>query len=271
MSPSIQHRVAALRLGALLLAVPPTALHAQERDLGGLRPLGARVHVTTATLAGDTMAIGYTVENVRTGGEDLWGLLVAAPAPVFDMPAPARLRWGTHTRYNDRPIAGWMLYADTLLRPGEKSPELTLIARGIPGIVRYWAVPDLMANPPIYDDQPNRADYMTFSDSGLTVGVVGVPSGSTAASLATRLRTLLGRSCGKLGWIAQPGVCQSLDVKLAHAQDALRDGAPDAARRALDAFMHELEAQHGETAGKHVNDEAYALLRPNAAYLVSRF
>ena len=34
-----------------------------------------------------------------------------------------------------------------------------------------------------------------------------------------RLQRLLARACDELGWIAQAGVCHSLDVKLTAAQD----------------------------------------------------
>lgn len=257
----------------LALFLAPALLTGQERRLHGVLPLQVSVHVSHAHVAGDTTTIDYTVENVRAGGEDLWGLLVSTPATVVRMPAPARLRWGIHPRYRNQPIVGWMLYEDTLIGPGKATPPLRVIALGIPDIVRYWAVPDFEANPPTpsYDEEPPARDYyIAFSDSGVTVGVVPVPSDASAAALTGRLRTLLGRSCGDLGWISQAGVCHSLDAKLAHAEDALASGQTTSARESLSAFANEVDAQHGPEPGKHVNDGAHALLTVNAIFILSR-
>lgn len=258
---------------ALLLLMMPVLLHAQERRLDGVLPLHVSVHVTSAHVAGDTTTLDYTVENVRPGGEDLWGLLVSMPATVVRMPAPARLHWGIHPSYRHQPIVSWMLYEDTLIGPGRTTPALRVMALGIPDIVRYWAVPDFEANPPApsYDEEPPARDYyMVFSDSGVTVGVVPVPAGASPASLTARLHLLLGRSCGDLGWISQAGVCHSLDVKLTHAEEILASGQTADVRETLRAFVDELDAQHGAEPGKHVNDGAYALLAGNAAYILSR-
>lgn len=220
---------------------------------------------------GDTTSIGYTIENVRSGGETMWGFLVEAPGRVIEMPRPARFTWGMHTRYRARPIAGWMMYADTLLGPGQRTPELRLVATGIPDLVRYWAVPDLMANPPVADDEPARDEYLTYSDTGTTVGVVAVPTGATAASLTGRLRSLLHRSCSDLRWIASPRICGGLDAKLSNASKALVTGQARSARQEVEAFLEELEAQQRTAPGKHVGASAYALLAPNARYLLTRF
>jgi len=252
-----------------LLLLPGTA-RAQERDLGGRQPLGVRIHLTSSALSGDTTMLGYTVENTRVGGEDFSALLIASPATVVRMPRPGRLDWVTQPRYRKQAISAWVLVEDELLHPGQRSPELQLVARGLPDLVQYWAVPDLVANPPVYDDDSRHDYYFAYSDTGTTVGIVPVPAGATAASLVARLRALLGRSCSELGWIIQDGVCHSLDVKLQSARDAIADGQSAPARAALAAFASELDAQHGSQPGKHVNDEAYALLSVNAAYLSAR-
>lgn len=253
---------------ALLLV--PAAIRGQERDLRGRQPIGVRVHVTSFSLSGDTTTLGYVVENTRPGGEDFSALLVASPAPVVRVPKPARLDWMTQPRYRKQAIAAWVLVEDDLLHPGQFSPELQLVARGLPDLVKYWAAPDLVANPPVYDDDATRDYYLTYSDTGTTVGIVPVPDGSTTTSLTTRLRALLDRTCSQLGWITQEGVCRSLDAKLQNAQAAIGEGREATARASLTAFVNELDAQHGVEPGKHVSDEAHALLAVNASYILSR-
>ena len=267
-------RIELLPVVVACLAVFPAALPAQtstpERLLHGQLRLGVRVHVRSAALAGDTVTLGYAVENARRGGEDFTALLVDVPAPVVRMPRPARFDWVTQPRYKQT-IAAWVLTEDDMLHAGQTSPELTIVARGVPELVHYWAVPDLVANPPRFVDEDGTDDpYFVFSDTGTTVGIVPVPSRVTPASLATRLLRLTRRACGSLGWISKEGVCQSLDVKLTHAQAALAAGDVGSARGDLRAFANELDAQHGPQPGKAVSDEAHALLALNAAFLLAR-
>ena len=78
----------------------------------------------------------------------------------------------------------------------------------------------------------------------------------------------LARACGDLGWITNAGICRSLRTKLNQAARSLDRGNTRSARGQLESFTQELDAQHGEPPGKHVTDNAYWLLRTNAAYLI---
>jgi hypothetical protein len=258
-------------LSMTLFVLLPLSSHAQQRNLGTVRPLGVRVHVREATIDGDTVTLGYAVENVRAGGEDFSALLVQTPAEVVRIPKPARFDWVTHPRYRKQNIAVWVLVEDEMLHPGQTSPELTIVARGLPDVVRYWAVPDLEAHPPRYRDEDDSEDsYFVYSDTGRTVGIVPTPAVATPTALAARLHALAATACGRLGWISRQGVCQSLDVKLTHVQAAIDSGQTTVARDELAAFVAELDAQHGPQPGKAVSDEAHALLALNAAFLRSR-
>jgi hypothetical protein len=258
-------------LSVALFVLLPLSSSAQRRNLGTVLPLGVRVHVREATMVGDTVTLGYAVENVRAGGEDFSALLVATPAAVIRMPKPARFDWVTHPRYRKHDVAVWVLVEDEMLHPGQTTPDLTIVARGLPDVVRYWAVPDLEAHPPRYVDEDDSEDsYFAYSDTGRTVGIVPMPTVATPAALAARLRALAGDACGWLGWISREGVCQSLDVKLAHVQAAVASGQVTVARGELGAFVAELDAQRGPQPGKAVSDEAHALLALNAAFLLSR-
>lgn len=85
------------------------------------------------------------------------------------------------------------------------------------------------------------------------------------------LRDDLRTVCGDLSWISNQGVCRSLQAKLDAAARSVERGRTESARGELRAFIQELDAQHGPEPGKHVNDNAYALMRTNAAYLLERF
>jgi hypothetical protein len=62
--------------------------------------------------------------------------------------------------------------------------------------------------------------------------------------------------CTPLGVMTAPGICRSLDAKLAAVADAVARGNVNAARGAAGALSHELDAQRG----KQVPELAFALL-----------
>jgi hypothetical protein len=77
-----------------------------------------------------------------------------------------------------------------------------------------------------------------------------------------------------LGWIKNQGIVQSLDAKLDNAKRQLQRNNTTAARNTLQAFLNEVEAlwkdEEHPYGGKQITSEAYALLKFNAEYLVSK-
>lgn len=95
-----------------------------------------------------------------------------------------------------------------------------------------------------------------------TVGPLPVDDQSPLG-LVDRLLSLKEQSL-QLGWIDNQGVATSLNKKLAHAKRRLGEGMVIPAINVLHAFIHELQAQKG----KHVNDNTFYLLKPNAEFLI---
>lgn len=85
----------------------------------------------------------------------------------------------------------------------------------------------------------------------------------------TRLREQLEQVCD-LGWISNRGVCNSLRKKLRNAGRSLEREKTKTARNQIRAFVKQLEAQNGPQPGKHVDDNAFALLKTNAEFLLER-
>src|SRR5690606_16784489 len=90
-----------------------------------------------------------------------------------------------------------------------------------------------------------------------------------AAALSV-IRSDLDQTCGELAWITNAGVCRSLQAKLDAAARSIDRGNTASARGQLQAFVQELEAQHGLQPGKHVSGNAYWLLKINVEYVLSR-
>lgn len=134
---------------------------------------------------------------------------------------------------------------------------------------------------PTTDPHPDNASLRPLVDSlsGIAGGwwstpaVVPLRDPRVFAAPAVALRLLRGdlaEICGTLLWVTQQGVCNSLQVKLIQAARSFDRGHQDVTRGQLEAFLAELDAQHGAQPGKHVSDNAYWLLRVNAEYLLSR-
>jgi hypothetical protein len=248
---------------ALLLGAAPLA--AQERDMGGVAPLKATVRVTSASLLGDTTTVTYVVGNEPVSGEALWVLLVDTPSPALRVEKPDAPRWFTNNRYRNRPTARWALHANVLTAPGQSTPPLRFAAVGLADTVRYWAVPDLDAHPPIDEEEPEgvKLDPLkSYSDSGMTVGVTAIAPGTTPLNLVTRLRRLVDFSCGAPQWITSPTTCNTMRSYLDQATTYLQANAKKEARREIDRFNQQLTARRG------VSDNAYWLLRGNVDYLL---
>lgn len=241
----------------------------QIRDMGGATPLHTRVRVTSVSAAGDTTRLTYVVDNLSspTSGEDLWEFLVDAPATPIRVDPPAG-QWSTQKIFRGRTTAEWVNQGDSLSHPGQSTPPLSFSALGLPDLVQYWAIPNLAAHMPVDDERNYHIEPLKgFADSGTTVGIVPLVPSAPAATRLARLHALLDYSCGSAQWINDASVCAGLRSKLDSASTVLASGDVSRATGAVNGFIQELDAQHGSGLGKHVSDDAYALLRPNAVYL----
>jgi len=215
----------------------------------------------------------------------IWNL--AEPLPSFDIASlrvpcdPDGLRNSEERLvlgHLDSPVCVFVTF-DDLLYPGGFAEGYTIESVALPALatLRLSGL-----NPPV----PWPSEEGTVPDQALElarsvrVGVNGwaaVPGiaplrmpneiGDPESFLGV-IASDLGQVCD-LGWITNQGVCNSLDAKLRAAAQSLDGGRLAAARGSLRAFLQELEAQHGDEPGKHVDANAYALLRVNVEYLLS--
>ena len=163
------------------------------------------------------------------------------------------------------------------LKPGETVQDLVITSTWLPTIA------DVKVSGPSEGVQwaseagsvPNRAYELAHSVNGRNGGWYSLkavapgrdPAGLTSASGGLEwLSADLARSC-TLKWIPHAGVCQSLRVKLENLRKSLDRGSRDAAGGQIAAFLQELEAQRG----KHVDDNAYSLLKVIAEATRQRF
>ena len=215
------------------------------------------VHPATSFLAGNMTRVSYVVANDARSTDRLFEFAVRSPVPVWrlELPAP-RDQYHGATQEGGKDVASWGWLED-MPRPGETSPVLAYEAIGLPGIVpyralRYYGVREAQAVPDgsqeLRFDKPG-AEYIV----GKTVGVVSLPLDLRPLALATRLRRLVDQAC-ELGWINQRATCRYLRTNARPSLTAVR------------AFHRELVAQRGRA----VSEAGFALLAPNAEFLLTK-
>lgn len=243
---------------ALLVSVATLAAGSVARAQTAPINLQVDVQPTASFLAGNVTRISYVVANGVQSSDRLFEFAVRSPVPVWRLEVPTpQAQYHAATRESGVDIASWG-WLDEMPRPGESSPVLAYEAIGLPGIVPYRALRyfGVRSTRPAGLDEPEGlrfdkagAEYTV----GKTVGVVSLPMDLRPSVLANRLRRLVDEAC-ELRWVNGPAVCRDLR------------GTARPSAHAVRAFHRELVAQRG----KAVGEAAFALLAPNAEFLLSK-
>jgi hypothetical protein len=243
---------------AVLISVATLTVGGAARAQSAPVNLQVDVQPTASFLAGNVTRVSYVVANRPRSTDRLFEFAVRSPVPVWrlEVPTPqAQYRGAVQEGSMDVASWGWL---EDMPRPGESSPVLTYEAIGLPGIVAYRVLRYFgmrPARPGGFDE----VDELRFEKAGAeytvgkTVGVDSLPIDLRPSALASRLRRLVDQAC-ELHWVEGPGVCRNLRA----------NARPSA--RAIRAFHRELVAQRG----KAVSEAAFALLAPNAEFLLGK-
>lgn len=202
------------------------------------------VQPVASFLAGNVTRIAYVVANTPQSADRLFEFTVRSPVPIWRLEVPTPRAVHGVTREGNDNVASWGWFED-MPRPGERTPVLAYEAIGLPGIVAYRA----LRYYGVRSDDHVRGDHTV----GKTVGVDTLPTDLRPSALAQRLRRLVDEAC-HLGWIASPGSCRTLRANTKPTRHVIR------------AFLRELVTRRGTD----VSEPAFALLAPNAEFLLSR-
>jgi len=158
--------------------------------------------------------------------------------------------------------------------PGTALSGFVLWSNGLPAIVSCHFMGNALGV--MFPDEPPQ-DVEDLVDSlesfpsntvkGKTLGPKDLPYPFTALSFLDTITSYKHQSAD-LGWIINKGIINSLDQKLENARKLLVQGNNKAAKNTLEAFVNEVEALNKK--GKQLTSEAYALLKFNAEYLISK-
>jgi hypothetical protein len=161
------------------------------------------------------------------------------------------------------------------LAPGE-SMTFSFESKGLPAIQPFWATGwtkplsederDSLRALGFSDDEISPSDWRDNAYRGFTVAPQLPPERFDSLAFLDTLISYKHQAFA-LGWIKEEGIVTSLDAKLEAARPQIIADRPSA-KNILQSFVNELEALN--TQGNQITGEAYALLKFNAQYLISK-
>lgn len=172
---------------------------------------------------------------------------------------------------------GWMAAGQgaSPLSPGDSLSGFNLISSGLPGIGLAYMdgvrtqITEFPGGGPRGNTGSQLQRLKTFPKSYVArTTIVPVTPSDLFVPLAF-LDTLISykHQAFELGWIKEEGIVTSLDAKLEAARPQIINDRPSA-KNILESFVNELDALN--TQGDQITSEAYALLKFNAQYLISK-
>ncbi len=273
----------------LLCAIPALALTPEDLGFEASNKLTCKVAATATLLPGGEVQYTYALSNSSASLQPIsnWALQIDSAVAESDRVAPASpLKWAVggccivdNARKNATGIrvATWVLDAnEALIQPGVSLSGFGVKARSLPAIKRFFVegftqndIPDgEFSEEELHGEVGELVDFFNNTFSGHTLGPDAIPEVITPEALIERLIALK-HQAASLDWFFGPGaagIVKSLDAKLNAAKDSAGRGNKAAAANQLGAFINELNAQKG----KHLNDNAYFLLKPNAQFIIGK-
>ena len=234
----------------------------------------------------DTLIYFYEIKNGEESRQNLLSFEIEYKANVSDATTN---RWYSRKVFdgkleNNRWLTfdamRWRWSGDQGLQPTWRKDGFALKSKSVPGIVnayfqglaKEYGTPD---GGPFSDVHLEVLKLMDFPRNYVIRKTVGPVLPLEPFVPLAFLDTLMSykHQAFALGWIKNQGIVTSLDQKLDNAKAQLQRNNKTAARNMLHAFINEVEALNkggGPQGGGQITSEAYALLKFNAEYLISK-
>ncbi len=216
----------------------------------------------------DDKLLTFKNERIETSYRTAYSKMIGRVVPIG---FPLLPKFGEATLS----VRGTAVLSASVVKPGGEMGGFIISSRGFPALRKFIATPvfdpsdyypsfDDVANPDSLVDQIEK-DRKAIEYFGFTIGPM---ASSTRFDITDWIDSLISykHQAQFLGWIDNEGIANSLDQKLDNARNALMKNDKTSAKNILIAFVNEVEAQKD----KHLSSEAYALLKFNAEYLISK-
>lgn len=235
----------------------------------------------------------YEVANEKDAVQLLYNIFVEHPAPIYDAKSPAPEDDWHMGEYRDYNEWHWAKTGGDVhgLPAGEGEKGFSFRSLGLPAIVaadfyglkrKEYFIPSDSSDT---DEVGNAFGSLSYSFeeqykekfqkvTRKTLGPVPPPEELKPVEFIDKIISFK-HEAFKLGWIDNDGIVNSLDKKLENAKRAIQNNSLTSAKNVLEAFVKEVDAQGCATPdkctpGKHLNPEAWSLLKYNAQYLIDK-
>lgn len=180
---------------------------------------------------------------------------------------PTMVEWGAIGGSDNIPANGILEPSPFNIKPGQTISGFSFESEALPGICKFFSegfviISKVSEEPP--EEQLPPYEFGQDAFKGQTIGPVLIGDQSIGG-LIDRLISLKD-SMPSYGWLTNQGIINSLNVKLNAVKESVVKGNNKTAINQLKAFNNELDAQKG----KQVNDNAWALLKANAEFLIHK-
>ena len=227
-----------------------------------------RVHVSVhanVEKKSDGLIYSYLIESKTTSIQDIDEIILDCHIDSVKK-SYTRKNWRFYLSVD---ILGWVNAKyppkTNYILPGETDTSCAFESSGLPKIVKYYIRGYNKRPSGQYSGDIWWRDVQENSATGFTIGAAYPPDPFISSDFLDTLMTYPQRSFD-LDWIDNHDIRNSMNKKLENAKKQLDEGKTKQAVNIINAFINEVDAQKG----KHINSEAYALLKYNAEYLVEK-
>ncbi len=235
-------------------------------------PSAKEINVTVfgkVTQKGNRLLFSYQVKSNSTSRQNVFEFYVEYSSETFEIAAPPG--WAGLPSSTKKRVVMWGSRDSTSdILPGNDLNGFAFESDGLPSFVTSY-VRGAFKEPSFPEGQaPDSilgSDIFENSVKIIAIGPV-VPPGNLIPIVFLDTLISYKHQAFALGWIKNQGIVTSLDAKLDNAKRQLERNNKTAAKNILRAFVNEVEALN--KGGGQITSEAYALLRFNAEYLISK-
>ncbi|MGH7467925.1 MAG: hypothetical protein ACRENP_08055 [Longimicrobiales bacterium] len=228
-----------------------------------------RLSAAAVASGGDTICVTHTLYNDATSALRVETLAIPTPVKPIIMITPGMRKGWVRSAgiIADSVALEWFAATDSAsVSAGDSAAPFAYSGVGVLGIVRYY-VRGYVPPPPFDDSVPDlyKARLPIWEDSyrNWTIALRPFPTNMTPLGLVQRLESLTDEACS-LGWVAEPGICNSLEAKQRAARRAIERGDLPAACNNINALLNEVNG----LPDSKIRPEGRSLLRLNAQHLV---
>lgn len=211
-----------------------------------------------------TFTFSYRILNKPESVQRVDSFRIESGVPPLQVSSPERWK---HVYMKQRKVISWgAISLKSPISPQSSLSGFSFSTGALPGINTTFTrgfVEVLPHVEHVTTDLPPPPDPFEDSIKVKTVGPDILPDALRSDQLIDRVVTLKEQAF-QLRWIDNQGVANSLNKKLSVAKVRIQTGQKAAGINVLHAVIHELQAQQG----KHVNDNAFYLLKANAEFLI---